>query len=289
MVENENEFARQVKDFDAEREGLHSDIHAHQAELEERTTANEGLRENIREFKSWVIDRFSLLHSSITPRIIMLAQLAGKEASLPVDGKAEEAETFRQSCALGDLTKDLLDMPLADDQLTRFMEVNFGNSTDPPCLSIQVCACCGEPKFTNGPNSLATGISFDEFYPTGQDIQPLTPCSHVVCSACLLESIETSLVRGWFSHLDRSMWFRCPAKACAEFLDIRHVALLGIVLRRLGSHDVKGLIVRYVHLPLGLKITFPRTRILVEHTSEHFPWVPVWLCASPTTQNLTRQ
>lgn len=273
IAENENEVARQAEDFDTEREVLHSDIQASQAELEERTAANERLRENIREFKSQVTARFSFLHSSITPRIIMLTQLASKKVSITDGGKAEEAETFRQSCALGDLTADLLDMPLTDHQLTRFIEVNFSNYTDPPCLDIQVCACCGKPKFANVPNPLTAGISFDEFYRTGQGIRPLTRCSHVVCSACLLESIETSLASGWFSHLGGSMWFRCPARACAEFLDIAHVAGLGNVLHRLGSHDVKGLIARYVHLPLDLKIFFPRTRVLVEYISEHFPCV----------------
>ena len=259
MAENEDELARQAEDFNAERE--------------ERTAANERLRENIREFKSQVTARFSFLHSSITPRIIMLAQLASKKVSITDGSKAEEAETFRQSCALGDLTADLLDMPLTDHQLTRFIEVNFSNYTDPPCLDIQVCACCGKPKFANVPNPLTAGISLDEFYRTGQGIRPLTRCSHVVCSACLLESIETSLASGWFSHLGGSMWFRCPARACAEFLDIAHVAALGNVLHRLGSRDVKGLIARYVHLPLDLKISFPRTRVLVEYISKHLPCV----------------
>jgi hypothetical protein len=244
MTENENELARQAEDLDAEREGLRSDIQAFQAELEERTAANDRLRENIREFKSQVTARFSFLHSSITPRILMLAQLASKKVPITDCGKAEEAETFRQSCALEDLTADLLDMPLTDHQLTRFIEVNFSNYNDPPCLDIQVCACCGRPKFTNVANPLTAGISLDEFYRTGQGIRPLTRCSHVVCSACLLESIETSLASGWFSHLGGSMWFRCPARACAEFLDIAHVAGLGNVLHRLGSHDVKGLIAR---------------------------------------------
>jgi hypothetical protein len=266
MAEDKSELARQGRDFDEEREALNSEIQACRAELEEMTTANDKLQESMRESTSRITARFSFLHSSITPRIIMLAQLPRKKVSIPDGDKAEEAEPFRQSCTLGDLTADLLDMPLADHQLTRFMEVNFGNNADLPCLNIQVCACCEEPKFTNGPNSLATGISLDEFYRTGQGIRPLTPCSHAVCSACLLESIEISLASGWFSHLDRSMWFRCPTKACAEFLDIAHVAELGNVLLRLGSRDVKGLIARYVYLPLGLKISFPRTRVLVEYS-----------------------
>ena len=273
MAENENELARQAADFDAEREDLHSDIQASQAELEERTAANERLQENIREFKSRVTAHFSFLRSSITPRIIMLAQLASEKVSITDGGKAEEAETFRQSCALGGLTADLLDLPLTDHQLTRFLEVNFSNYTDPPFLDIQVCACCGKPKFANVPNPLTAGISLDEFYRTGHGIRPLTRCSYAVCSACLLESIETSLASGWFSHLGGSMWFRCLARACAEFLDIAHVAELGNVLHRLGSHDVKSLIARYVHLPLDLKISFPRTRVLVEYISEHFPCV----------------
>lgn len=256
MTKNENELARQVADFDAEREALHSDIQAYQADLEERTAANERLQENIRELRSRVTGRFSSLHSSITPRAIMLARLAGAKVSVTDSGKVEEAETFRQSCALGDLTADLLDLPLTDHQLTRFLEVNFSNSSDPPCLDIQVCACCGRPKFANVLNPLTAGTSLDEFYRTGQGIRPLTRCSHAVCSACLLESIETSLASGWFSHLRRSMWFKCPARACAEFLDIAHVAELGNVLHRLGSHDVKGLIARYVHLPLELKLSF---------------------------------
>ena len=267
MTENENELARQAADFDAEREVLRSDIQTSQAELEERTAANERLQEHIREFKSRVTARFSFLHSSITPRVIMLAQSASAKVAMTDGGKIEEAETFRQSCALGDLTADLLDLPLTDHQLTRFLEVNFSNYTDPPCLDIQVCACCGKPKFANTSNPLTAGTSFDEFYRTGQGIRPLTRCSHAVCSACLLDSIETSLASGWFSHLRGSMWFRCPARACAEFLNIAHVAELGNVLHRLGSHDVKGLIARYVHLPLDLKVSFPRTRILVAYTS----------------------
>jgi hypothetical protein len=246
MAENESKLACQAEDLDHEREVLHSEMQASHAKITQMTAANETLRENVREFKSWVTARFSFLHSSITPRIIMLAHLASKEVSMTGGGgKAEEAETFRQSWALGDLTADLLDMPLTDHQLTRFIEVNFSNYTDLPCIDIQVCICCGKPKFANVLNSLTVGITFDEYYRTGQGVRPLTRCSHVVCSACLLESIEASLTSGWFNHLGGPMWFKCPARACAEFLEISHVAELGNVLHRLGSCDVKGLIARH--------------------------------------------
>ncbi|KAK4158409.1 hypothetical protein C8A00DRAFT_28689 [Chaetomidium leptoderma] len=244
VIENEEKtrLATQAAEFEAEREQLDSEIQARQAKLEEVTAANENLREELREFKSRVTARFSSLHSSITPRIIILAQLASKRFSKTDGNKAKEAEEFRRSCALEDLTADLLDMPLTDHQLTQFIAANPGNYSS---LDIRLCACCAKPKFANLPTPLSAGISLDEFYRTGSGIRPLANCSHVVCSACLLESIETSLASGWFSHLGRSMWFRCPAAACAEFLNISHVGELGSVLQRLGSHDVKGLIERH--------------------------------------------
>lgn len=209
MAQKEEELARQAADFEAEQEDLHSNIQASRAELEERTAVNKRLQETIREYQSRVTARFSLLHSSITPRIIMLAQLASKKVAIPDGSMAEEAETFRRSCALEDLTADLLDLPLTDDELTRFIEVNFSNHADLPSLDIQVCACCGKPKFSSASNPPTSGIGLDEFYRTGQGVRPLTRCSHAVCSACLLEGIETSLASGWFNHLEGSRFRHC--------------------------------------------------------------------------------
>jgi hypothetical protein len=226
MAENEIKVAREEEDLRVEREALHSDIQASDAELREKTAAGETSREDIREFKSRVTARFSFLHPSITPRILLAKCASMMKVSMKDGGEADEAETFRQSYALGDLSADLLDMPLTDHQLTRFIEVNFSNYIDLPCIDIQVCICCGNPKFANVLNSLTTGINFDEFYWTGQGIRPLTRCSHVVCSACFLESIETSLASGWFNHLGGFMWFRCPARACAEHCGAQRRLLL---------------------------------------------------------------
>ncbi|KAK3385381.1 hypothetical protein B0H63DRAFT_182036 [Podospora didyma] len=230
-------------------EALQMKLHEYSAELKDERATTRALTDDAATGISDLANTF--LGPTVTPRMLMVAKRMGEVMSRqnenaptqdgntsPQNGNADVPLTdrFRQTLVFEDLTPETLDLPLTTAEAAKFLHINSPQNL--PEFDLVSCSRCSLPKFTAGPG-------LHEFYPTDPGIRPIKTCEHTVCARCLLRGITASLEEHWFSHIDRSMWFQCPVVDCREFLDIRHVGELGLVLKRLRCKDIPSQIAKF--------------------------------------------
>ncbi|KAK3317814.1 hypothetical protein B0T19DRAFT_405477 [Cercophora scortea] len=156
-------------------------------------------------FGKWVWELESLLGSSLTPRMIMLAKIASE--LFTAESPDPRGEAFPQSLEVHDLTPESLDGPLDIDGLVKFTRnldkaLNGHDLSLKSLLTLKYCAICEAPKFDYG-SSRRVG-----------------------------------------NH-ELKFWVWCPFIDCQEFFEIRNEGQLANVLSRLGCQDIQSETSRY--------------------------------------------
>jgi hypothetical protein len=233
----------QNDDAEAITEALQSDINSLLEEMEEMKMRQSKL--------------IALLGDSLTPRMI-LALVADKrfprlqpDAHTGTETMANPAR-FLQTYKIEDLETRFLDTKLRErTQLTSFCESiaagsrsrssidNITFSECPKCNISRISAVETVSPRRRGLFGLLSSQSrqsrngaLNEF-PTAfrQNICP----DMLLCSACLVDALKTSLADNWWYELDCQSWLKCPMGNCDRYVQIQDVDAVGEVLR--GSSE----------------------------------------------------
>jgi len=246
LEQTSQEERENMERYEIDNEQLHHQIHQMTSELAQEREEWAELMAQEREERAVLMESWPQ-----TPRMVLLSVFApavpsGVDKPISGDSSDDKARAFYRTCSLGDLTPQLLDRPISAETALKFkwdLESKAKRAEIRQSLELRKCAICQNVRLSG---TLASVRGVNEF-PGDQGRRPITQCSHVICSVCLLRSVIGSFSSKWFFHLDKEMWFQCPVGSCNTYLDIPHRAELANVLRRLEyKGDIPELLDRYV-------------------------------------------
>ena len=182
----------------------------------------------------------SLFGGNPTPRLVLVLSMIGTRCPRVRTDEALSSSQFLQTYKAEDLESGLFDIPLEQDHLNTFINsINSGilENISPQGLTYSVCPACNIFKFS------VWNRRFNEF---PSHFRQTSCCSNVICSACLVRSLKTSLADDWWYELGSQSWVKCPIESCGMPVGIRRTDEITNILRDSGEQDIELYISMFV-------------------------------------------
>jgi hypothetical protein len=235
-----------------ENTNLQSQLLLVQSELDEERTKNkdakviiqalevdrDGMIEELEDLRSSQSRLWSLFGGNITPRLVLALRMFGTRFPRLRADEAFGSPRFLQTYKAEDLGSGLFDIPLEQDRLDTFLDsITPGTPGNASLqgLSFLMCPACKTFKFSVYPPNVRNR-KLNEF---PSRFRQTSCCSSIVCSACLIRKLKTSLADDWWYELGSQSWLKCPIEGCGMPIGIRRADEIANILRDFGEQDIQ--------------------------------------------------